>query len=112
MLRQVVAPHEAFLTLAALEALVSCEGKKDGLLEFWLKSLNTHCSCLSVCKPMMSWLHANDKRKHAFCQLLLEFEGTLRKKKKRDRPPAPSLRCFCFKLGSFGASFGSLPRSG
>lgn len=25
MFRQVVAPHEAFLTLAALEALVSCE---------------------------------------------------------------------------------------
>ena len=28
MLRQVVAPHEAFLTLAALEALVSCGGDK------------------------------------------------------------------------------------
>lgn len=29
MLRQVVAPHEAFLTLAALEALVSCGGGKQ-----------------------------------------------------------------------------------
>lgn len=28
MLRQMIAPHEAFLTLAALEALVSCEGNK------------------------------------------------------------------------------------
>lgn len=54
MLRQVVAPHEAFLTLAALEALVSCEGKKDGLLEFCFKSLNTNCSCLSVGKQMVS----------------------------------------------------------
>lgn len=53
MLRQVVAPHEAFLTLAALEALVSCEGKKDGLLEFCFKSLNTNHSCLSVCEQMI-----------------------------------------------------------
>lgn len=29
MLRQVVAPHEAFLTLAAFEALVSCRGKRE-----------------------------------------------------------------------------------
>lgn len=56
VLRQMVAPHEAFLTLAALKALVSCEEKHGeeksvGVLKKKKKNV-CDCSCLPGDRPV------------------------------------------------------------